>query len=74
MLTIEAQESNISPRILNSLRSGEPVCIEDEHLQLAILLPCIRTKQARPMGLCKGEFKVPDDFNEPLDIWGDLLE
>ncbi len=31
----------------------------------------------RPFGLCKGEFVVPDDFNEPLpdeilDLFGKL--
>ncbi|HLO84222.1 MAG TPA: DUF2281 domain-containing protein [Nostocaceae cyanobacterium] len=25
-----------------------------------------QSKERRPFGLCKGEFTVPDDFNEPL--------
>jgi len=74
MLTIEAQETGISPRILSCIRSGETVFIEQEHLPLAILIPGGLPKQPRPVGLCKGEFKVPDDFNEPLDVWGDLYE
>lgn len=74
MLTIEAQESGISPRILTCIRSGEAVFIEQEHLPLAILLPGGLPQQPRPAGLCKGEFTVPDDFNEPLDIWDGLYE
>ncbi len=74
MLTIEAQDSGISPRILQSLRSGEAVLIEQEHLPFAILLPGGLPKQPRPVGLCKGEFTVPEDFNEPLEIWDSLGE
>jgi hypothetical protein len=25
------------------------------------------TRKNRPFGLCKGEFQISDDFNEPLD-------
>lgn len=74
MLTIEAQDSGISQRILQSIRSGEAVFIEQEHLPLAILLPGGLPKHPRPAGLCKGEFTVPDDFNEPLEIWDSLGE
>lgn len=74
MLTIDAQEIAIPPRILTCIRSGETVLIEQDHLPLAILLPAALPPGPRPVGLCKGEFSVPDDFNEPLDIWDSLDE
>ena len=74
MLTVEAQEITVSPRILACIRSGEPVFIEREHSPFAILLPGGLPAGPRPVGLCKGEFTVPDDFNDPLEIWDSLEE
>jgi|GEM_PF-1163301 len=73
MLTIDAQEIAIPPRILSSIQAGEAIFIELEHQPLAILLPGGLPAAPRPAGLCKGEFTVPDDFNEPLEDWGDLF-
>ena len=74
MLTIDAQEITMPPRVLTCIRSGETVFIEQEHLPLAILLPGGLPLHPRPAGLCKGEFTVPDDFNDPLEIWDSLEE
>ncbi len=72
MLTVETQEITISHRILACIRSGEAVFIEQEHAPFAILLPAGIPTGPRPIGLCKGEFVVPDDFNDPLEIWDSL--
>jgi antitoxin (DNA-binding transcriptional repressor) of toxin-antitoxin stability system len=74
MLTVESQEITISPRILASIRAGEAVFIEQEHAPFAILIPGGHPVASRPVGLCKGDFVVPDDFNEPLEIWDSLEE
>jgi len=67
MLTIDAQEIALSPRILSCMRSGEAVFIEQEHVPFAMLLPVGLPLAPRPIGLCKGEFVVPDNFNDPLE-------
>jgi len=72
MLTIDAQEIALSPHILSCIRPGQAVFIEQEHLPFAMLLPDGIPLAPRPIGLCKGEFVVPDNFNDPLEIWDSL--
>ena len=43
----------------------EPLQLSDNHQALLTILEPEVT-QPRPSGLCKGEFRVPDDFDEPL--------
>lgn len=74
MVTIQANKSGISPQLLSGVKAGEIVLIEDDHHAFAIVIPGSLPKKPRPAGLCKGEFVVPDDFNEPLDAWDGLEE
>src|SRR5205814_7400981 len=43
------------------------VCVRNK--PVAQLVPLPRAKKRRPIGLYKGQFKVPDDFNDPLPDW-----
>ena len=43
----------------------EPLQLSDKHQALLTILEPEVT-QPRPFGLCKGEFRVPNDFDEPL--------
>lgn len=43
----------------------EPLPLGEKHQALVTILEP-EVVQPRPFGLCKGEFRVPDDFDEPL--------
>ncbi len=51
----------------------EPVTLSEERQALVTILDA-PTREPRPFGLCKGEFSVPDDFDDPLpdDILDDF--
>jgi antitoxin (DNA-binding transcriptional repressor) of toxin-antitoxin stability system len=40
--------------------------VEDKHKPLAFIIPARPANKTRPIGLCDGEFTVPDDFDDPL--------
>ncbi|HBF12938.1 MAG TPA: hypothetical protein DDW49_06065 [Deltaproteobacteria bacterium] len=53
--------------ILKRVQAGETIIISSHNKPIAELSPI--KKQAvkkRPLGLAKGDFTVPDDFNDPL--------
>ena len=52
---------------LSRVQAGETLVILQEDKPVAELKPVAPyTQQPRPFGLCAGEFRVPDDFDEPL--------
>jgi len=52
---------------LHRVETGETVVITRANLPVAELTPIVRLPQGRrPMGLCAGEFVVPDDFGASL--------
>jgi len=55
---------------IEEIRRGEgidgEIVINQLQEKLRQSLPNSKEKQARPIGLCEGEFVVPDDFNDPL--------
>ncbi|HEY3902018.1 MAG TPA: hypothetical protein VGM54_25620 [Chthoniobacter sp.] len=57
-LEVEIDHGRVSPK-------GAEVLPERALGLLTILVPPTATG-SRPIGLAKGEFTVPDDFNEPL--------
>lgn len=44
----------------------EPVQLSDKRQALLTILDAAPTQKLRPFGLCKSEFRVPDDFDAPL--------
>lgn len=44
----------------------EPVQLSDKRQALLTILDAAPTRELRPFGLCRGEFRVPDDFDAPL--------
>ena len=69
--TYEAKK-NLSA-LLKRVRKGEKIVISSHNKPVAELRPIEKKEtRPRPIGLCKGEFTVPDDFNDPLP--DDLLD
>lgn len=49
-----------------TVRLLEPIHLSDSHRAIVTVLDVAPESGLRPYGLAKGEFVVPDDFNEPL--------
>jgi antitoxin (DNA-binding transcriptional repressor) of toxin-antitoxin stability system len=65
MQTIESAELKLPDRLLQTLGEGETIIVSDGTRPIAFLISAENLSSPRPFGLCKGEFEVPDDFNEP---------
>jgi antitoxin (DNA-binding transcriptional repressor) of toxin-antitoxin stability system len=68
MSTISVQEIQRDPQaFLRRVEAGEPLVVLRDDYPVAEVKPLPMTgDQPRPIGLCKGEFVVPADFDEPL--------
>jgi prevent-host-death family protein len=53
-------------RLLERVALGEEVIIAKAGTPVARLVPVTNRKKKRVLGSAKGEFTVPDDFNDPL--------
>jgi prevent-host-death family protein len=53
-------------RLLERVAMGEEVIIAKAGKPVAKLVPVNRQPKKRMLGSAKGEFVVPDDFNDPL--------
>ncbi len=52
---------------LRRVKAGETLLIVQAEQPIAELKPVsANIRKRRPFGLCKGEFRLPDDFDEPL--------
>lgn len=74
MADITVDEIKQNPQgFLERLEMGEALTIVRSDKPVADVTPVDgKTNEPRPVGLCKGEFRVPDDFDAPLP--GDVLE
>ena len=64
MQTIESSELNLSSGLRKTLGRGETIVIADGSRPIAFLVSAESLSAPRPIGLCKGEFEVPDGFND----------
>lgn len=68
MTTVSIEE--IKKDFLNwfkKVEAGEKVIILKSNKPLAEIIPLqFNNTELRPIGLCKGDFIVPDDFDSPL--------
>lgn len=64
-ITLEEIERDVAG-YLRRVGAGETLLIMQAGQLLAEIKPPAVAKQPRPIGLCAGEFRVPDDFNAPL--------
>jgi len=62
-------------RLLRRVAAGEEITIANRGVPVACLVPVPRQKSRRVLGILRGEFTVPDDFDAPLpDELLDLFE
>lgn len=68
MQTVTFEEIQRDPlKYLKQVEAGESFVIVQADQAIAELKPIPNlVKQLRPIGLCTGEFTVPDDFDAPL--------
>lgn len=67
MLTItvdEMQRDLIT--YLQRVAAGETLIITHANKPIAEIKPVTSSQQARPWGLAAGDFRLPDDFDDPL--------
>ena len=65
-LNIHEVKTHLS-RYLAKLARGETILLCKRNIPIAEIRPLPRRRKAkRPIGLAKGEFKVPPEFFEPL--------
>jgi antitoxin (DNA-binding transcriptional repressor) of toxin-antitoxin stability system len=67
MLNVTVDEIQRDPsKYLRQVEAGETFVILQADKPIAELRPIVGNRQLRPLGLCAGEFDVPDDFDAPL--------
>ncbi|NEP77911.1 MAG: type II toxin-antitoxin system Phd/YefM family antitoxin [Okeania sp. SIO3B3] len=67
-LNIDEIQQNLS-EFIKLIQEGNSLIITQADKPIAEVKPIPtnqQQKQPRPIGLCAGEFVVPDDFNDPL--------
>lgn len=67
MQTVNIHEAKTHlSRLLEQVAGGEEVVIAKAGKAIARLVPLEATPKKRRLGLLKGKFNVPDDFDAPL--------
>ncbi|WP_026794593.1 MULTISPECIES: type II toxin-antitoxin system Phd/YefM family antitoxin [Planktothrix] len=67
-LNIDDIQHNLSG-FIKLIHEGNSLIITQADQPIAEIKPILTKppqKERRPIGLCEGEFVVPDDFNDPL--------
>lgn len=65
MMRLSTEEIKKNPlTLLERIAAGEALTIVQADIPIAEVTPL--TIRKRPFGLAKGQFSVPDDFDEPL--------
>ena len=65
-VTVEEIQEDV-PGYLRRVQAGEAFTIVRDHQPIAEIRPVHHpVQQSRPIGLCAGEFVVPEDFDAPL--------
>jgi antitoxin (DNA-binding transcriptional repressor) of toxin-antitoxin stability system len=67
MLKITVDQIQRDPlKYLQQVEAGESFVIVQADKAIAELRPSTPGRQLRPLGLCAGEFTIPDNFDAPL--------
>ena len=67
MLAISLSDFYLNVRkYISFVKKGEEIIISEKNVPLYHIEPLNQKKKTRPYGLCKGEFEVPENFDEEL--------
>ena len=67
MKTVNTHEAKTQlSRLLRRVAAGEEITIANRGVPVARLVPVPANKAQRTLGIFRGEFSVPDDFDAPL--------
>jgi len=64
-VNVHAAKSQLS-RLLDAAAAGEEVIIAKARKPIAKLVAIEQKKERRKLGTLAGQFRVPDDFDDPL--------
>ncbi len=75
MFNMHDAKSNLS-RLVDEAASGKEIIIAKAGKPAARLVALESGRRPIRLGVCAGEFAVPDDFDEPLpaELWGNTLD
>lgn len=66
-MNVSVEDIEKDPRAyLHRVMEGETVVVFEKDQPVAEMRPLAKRAGKRPMGLAKGDFVVPDDFDDPL--------
>ena len=66
-MNVSVEEIEKDPReYLHRVLEGETVIVFENDQPVAEMRPLTKKTGMRPIGLAKGDFVVPDDFDDPL--------
>lgn len=66
-MKVSIEEIEKDPReYLHRVVEGETVIVFEDDRPVLEMRPLTKRAGMRPIGLAKGDFVVPDDFNDPL--------
>ncbi len=67
IVTLAEAKAKLSA-LVDEVESGKTIAISRHHRVVAEVHPVGQRRRAapRPSGLCRGEFRLPDDFDAPL--------
>lgn len=64
-INIHQAKTHLS-KLLQRVALGEEIIIASRGVPVAKLVPFENEQSSRPLGIDRGKFTVPDDFNDPL--------
>jgi len=66
-MNVSVEEIEKDPRAyVDRVLKGETVVVFENDQAVAEMRPLVKRSGKRPIGLAKGDFVVPEDFNDPL--------
>lgn len=66
MQTIDHSALALPESTLAALSSGETIAVQGPSGAVLAFIGPPEKLPPHPLGICKGQFSVPDDFNDPL--------
>jgi antitoxin (DNA-binding transcriptional repressor) of toxin-antitoxin stability system len=67
MMTVSINDFSLNlMKYIDIIKQGQSITVSDTFHPIFYIQPVLKQEKMRPYGLCKNEFTIPNDFNEPL--------